>query len=121
MDFPSQFNQISFASTAGGMAVLSTRVSGRVPTLHRLLVSSTAATRLRIQSATTGATADLVAASTGKSGWPLIATKLSLELAMEPRVEGSLRGLVGGNLQVGSTSVAVYGVAIVANTTMPAT
>jgi hypothetical protein len=122
MNICHDFTQVAIGTTAGGMAVLSTANGTRVPTLNRLLVGSTAATRVRIQSVTTATTSDLVGNSTGaKPGWPLTANELHLEMPMEPLVEACIRGLAGGSLQVGSTSVAIYGVAIVGWTTEPAT
>lgn len=115
MELCNDFKQVTISSTAGATVVLSTAVAGRVPCLNRLEVGSTAANILRIQSVTTaGTTAEL----TGKMG---MAAKTWYSLPFEPRVQGCLRGLAGGNLQLGSTSTFIDGFAIVSWTTIRAT
>ena len=122
MDLANDFKQVAIGTTAGAFAILSTASGTRVPVLAGLYVGSTAKTSLRIKSATTGgSTFDLIGTTGGTKGWPLTASELSLKIPFDPRVKGSLRGLVGGNLQIGSTTLEVRGVAIVGWTTQPAT
>lgn len=114
MDLCNEFKQVAISSTAGATVVLSTAVAGRVPCLNRLEVGSTSANIVRIESVTTGGTAEL----SGKLG---MAAKTWYSIPFEPTVQGCLRGRQGGNLQIGSTSTYLDGFAIVGWTTIPAT
>jgi hypothetical protein len=119
MELCNNFQQVIIATTSStAPRVLLAASTGQVPCLNALHMSMTGAASLVIQSETTSTgstgpvnlTGAMPAAANGQFDWEL-----------EKTVQGCLRGIRGGNLQLLSTGTTYRGYAIVSQTTQVAT